>query len=618
MFKDNNQLDDFFGLKSDDKESRSASAKWGGRRKEGIRETISKNIGIAKIRLLPKVLSQKERYLIMAFLLIFAGSLISLPFTVFYHYTKAVPDYGGSFSEGIVGEPHYINPLLSQNNDVDRDLVSLIYSGLMKYNGEGKLVPDLAKSYEISSDGLNYTIYLKENAKWQDGAPVTADDVVFTVQTAQNPDYGSLQRINWQGVDIEAVDSHTVILKLKNKYAQFLNNLTLNILPKHIWQNVKSINFALSDFNLKPVGSGPYKFKKLKKDDAGRIKSYELEKNDNFYGGRPYIDKIELKFYSSEDEMINEYNKNSIESVAFVSANNIKKIKFKKRLNIQELKLPRYFGVFFNQNEAKILSDKNIRLALNYGTDKKDLINKILDGRGLATNSPMMGEVLDVAGDVKTYDYDPDKAKKLLADSGWAPPVDGPDERGTLTKTEKAKSSKDKPTVQKLTVRLTTPTWSELANAANLLKEQWAKIGVELTIEALPTPELTQARKNRNYQMLLFGEILNIDPDPFSLWHSSQKRDPGLNLALYENKPVDNLLEKARQTLNPLERIKLYQDFQKLIVEDAPAVFLYNPLYVYAQTNDIKGFDSKIISMPSDRFSNVEKWYIETKRSLSR
>ena len=603
MFKDDNQLDDFFGLKSDNKERP---------KKEGIRETILKNIGIAKIRLLPKVLSQKERYLIITFLFIVIGSLISIPFTVFYHYTEAVPNYGGSFSEGIVGEPRYINPLLSQNNDVDRDLVSLVYSGLMKYNEEGKLVPDLAKSYEISGDGLNYTIYLKENAKWQDSVPITAEDVVFTVQTAQNPDYGSLQRINWQGVDVEAVDKYTVVLKLKNKYAQFLNNLTLNILPQHIWQNVKPVNFALSDFNLKPIGSGPYKFKKLKKDNAGRIKSYELESNNNFYDGRPYIGLIELKFYDSEDEMIDEYNKNSIENMAFVSANNLKRVKFKKRLNIEELKLPRFFGVFFNQNENKILLDKNIRLALNYGTDKKDIINKILGGKGIETNSPMIGEVLDIADDFKKYDYDTEKAKKLLADSGWS----NPDDKGVLNKKEKVKSKKDKPTTEKLTLQLTTPTWSELTNVANLLKEQWAKIGVELVIEVLPAPNLQQIIKERNYQMFLFGEILNMDPDPFSLWHSSQKRDPGLNLALYDNKSVDQLLEKARQTLNPLERMKQYQDFQKLVIEDVPAVFLYNPLYIYAQTNNIKGFNNKIISMPSDRFSNAEKWYINTKRNF--
>ena len=603
MFKDDKQLDDFFGLKSDGKERP---------KKEGIKETVLKSIGIDKIRLLPKVLSQKERFLVITFLLIVASSLLSLPFTIFYHYTKAMPDYGGSFSEGMVGEPHYINPLLSPNNDVDRDLVSLIYSGLMKYNEEGKLVPDIAKSYEVSSDGLSYTVYLKENAKWHDGIPLTADDVLFTIQTAQNPDYGSSQRINWQGVEIETIDKYTVILKLKNKYAQFLNNLTLNILPQHIWQDIKPVNFSLSDFNLKPIGSGPYKFKKLKKDDTGRIISYELDSNRNFYDGRPYIDHTELKFYNSEDEMINEYNKNSIESMAFVSANSLKKVRFKKRLNIEELKLPRYFGIFFNQNESSILSDKNVRLALNYGTDKKEIINKILNGKGLEVNSPMIGEIFNIADDTKTHDYNPDMAKKILADSGWG----NPDDKGILNKTEKAKSKKDKPITEKLTIRLTTPTWSELTNTANLLKEQWSKIGVELIIEVLPPQELEQTRKERGYQMLLFGEILNIDPDPFTLWHSSQKRDPGQNLALYENKSADDLLEKARQTLNPLERMKQYQDFQKLVIKDVPVIFLYNPLYIYAQTKNIKGFDNRIISMPSDRFSNVEKWHINTKRSF--
>lgn len=601
MFKDNNQLDDFFGLKSDNKESP---------KKESVKETIIKNMGISKIRLLPKVLSRGERYLVITLLLIMAGSFLSLPFTVFYHYTKAMPDYGGSFSEGIFGEPRHVNPLLAES-DADRDLISLIYSGLMKHNEDGKLVPDLAKSYEVSSDGLNYTVYLKENAKWHDGLPITAEDVAFTIQTAQNPDYGSLQRINWQGVDVEVVDKNTIILKLKNKYAQFINNLTFNILPRHIWQDVKPVNFSLSDFNLKPIGSGPYKFKKLKKDIDGRIKSYKLESNRNFYDGRPYIDNIELKFYDSEDEMLDDYNRNSIESMAFVSANNIKKIKFKRRLNLQELKLPRYFGIFFNQNEAKTLSDKNVRLALSHGTDKKELIDKILAGKGLETNSPMIGEVLDIAGDIKTYNYDLDRAKKLLSDSGWA----NPDDKGILSKTEKAKSKNDKPTTEKLSFRLTTPTWSELTNVANLLKEQWAKIGVELVIEVLPTQELQQVRKERGYQMLLFGEALNIDPDPFSLWHSSQKRDPGQNLALYDNKTADGLLEKARQTLNPLERIKLYQDFQKQVIEDVPAIFLYNPLYVYAQTNNIKGFGNRIISMPSDRFCNIEKWYMDSKRS---
>jgi len=588
------QLDDFFGFKSPDEEKK---------RKEGIRESILKNLGQSlKLRLIPRVLSQKERRLILALLILVAGSIASLPFTFYYHFTATRPDYGGSFSEGVIGEPRHINPLLAKT-DADNDLTELIFSGLMKYNDTGKLVPDLAKSYEISSDGLKYTVYIKEDAEWSDGKPVSADDIIFTIQTIQNSDYGSSLRINWQGVEVEKAGDYAVIFKLKNKYAQFLNNLTVKILPKHLWQDIKPINFALSELNIKPIASGPFKFKKLKKDKLGAIRSYELEANKNFYDGRPYIDNIEFKFYASEDAMIDAHNKGEIGAMSFVSPKNIKKIKFKQRLSIQKINMPRYFAVFFNQNQSKLLSDKNVRLALAYGTDKNDLIKQVLDDNGITVDSPLVGGALDISDSVTKYSYDPDNAKKMLSTAGWT----NADEHGILSK----KDGSDR-----LSVKITTSTWPELAEVANILKEQWSKIGVEVNTEVLPITELQQTIKDRGYQTLLFGEILNIDPDPFSLWHSSQKREPGLNLALYDNKAADTLLEDARQTLNPLERAKKYDDFQKLVAEDIPAIFLYNPQYLYAQSNKINGFDSKIIAAPSDRFANANQWYVETKRAF--
>ncbi|MDP3697904.1 MAG: ABC transporter substrate-binding protein, partial [Candidatus Taylorbacteria bacterium] len=259
------QLDDFFGIPSPEENNGKDSSS--SKKQAGLKETLEKrNRNLkAKFWLLPKVLSKKERYLIFILLLIILSSIIAIPVATYYHFTKPVAAYGGTIKEGIVGEPRHINPLLSQS-DADRDLVKLVYSGLFKYNEDGKLLPDLAKSYETSPDELNYTVYLKENGIWHDGVPVTADDVIFTVQTAQNPDYGSLQRINWQGVELEKVNDQTIVFKLKNKYAQFLNNLTLPLLPQHLWENVKPINFALSEMNLKPIGSGPYQFRKLQKD----------------------------------------------------------------------------------------------------------------------------------------------------------------------------------------------------------------------------------------------------------------------------------------------------------------------------------------------------------------
>lgn len=596
---DNNQLDDFFGLKTKNENNQSSI-------KETIAEKIQKKL---RIQLIPKILSKKERYVVIVLVLIILGSIAAIPFTTYFHFTKEAPDYGGRFIEGAVSEPRHVNPLLSQANDADKDLVALIYSGLLKYNGEGKIIPDLAQSYEISSDGLNYTIYLKNNAYWHDEKKVTADDVIFTVQTAQNSDYGSPQRINWQGVEVERVNDFAVMFKLQNKYAQFLNNLTVKILPKHIWQDTKPINFALSEFNLKPIGSGPYKFDRLKKDRDGKIQSYQLTANKNFYGDRPFINEIEIKFYGSEDEMIDAYNRSEIESLSFVSPNNLKRIKFKQRLNLRELKLPRYFAVFFNQNKSAILSDKNVRLALSHATNKEVLLRNILEGIGVAVDSPMMGGVLDIPNNVKKYEYDPELAKTTLEMGGWLaspkPQGDGGkiDESGILAKKD-----------QKLAIKITTSTWPELTKVAKIIKEQWGALGVDVSLEVLPTPELQQSIKDRNYESLLFGAVLNIDPDPFSLWHSSQKRDPGLNLSLYDNKAADILLEDARQTLNPLERAKKYDDFQKLVIEDIPAVFLYNPLYIHGQAKKIKGSNGKFISLPSDRFANIEGWYIETKR----
>lgn len=584
------QLDDFFGLNTDpDKNQR-----------DGIKESYLKRLSKkSRFKLIPKILSRNERYAIIALVLLLIGGILSIPFTVFFHYTQPVADRGGSFIEGLVGEPHHINPLLSQANDVDRDLVSLVYSGLLTYSEDGTLVPDLAKSYEISSDGLNYTVYMREDALWHDGKLVTADDIVFTIQTAKNADYGSLQRINWTGVDVEKIDTYAVMFKLKNKYAQFLNNLTLKILPKHIWQDVKPINFAFSDFNTRPLGSGPYKFSKLQKDNNGKIFLYEFKAFDQYYGGRPNINTISIKLYDSEDEMITAYNQNEIDNLGIISANKLGDIRFKQRLDIQQLKMPRYFALFYNQNQSSALADKNIRLALAHATDREKIVQELFDGYATLVDSPMVNNVLDFGEDIKKYQYDPELAKDILEKSGWG----NPDENGILTKGN-----------QKLSFKLTTSVWPELTGVASFIENEWKKIGVEVVTEILNTPELQQSIKDRNYQILLFGEILNVDPDPFTFWHSSGKRDPGLNLALYENKTADVILEEARQTLNPIERKKLYNDFQKIVVEDTPAMFLYSTYYLYGLSNDIKGYDNRVIAVPSGRFSNIQNWYINTKR----
>ena len=595
MQNDQHPLEDFFGLKQDSPSELKT---------EPPKHILRRQYGwMAQLRLLPKVLSKRERYWILIFLLIAGGSIIAIPFTTYRHLTSSVATFGGSFSEGVIGQPRHINPLLSQTNDPDRDLASLIYSGLLKHNESGKLVPDLAKSYEISSDELNYTVYLKKNILWHDGEPLTADDVIYTIQTAQNSDYGSPQRVNWQGVTIQKVDDTTIMFKLNNKYAQFLNNLTLGILPKHIWGTVQPINFASTNYNLKPIGSGPYVFDKFQKDDLGQIQSYQLVANKDYYDGQPYINTIIIKFYNSENDMITAYNSNDIQNLSLISPQNLNKLKFKQRIDITELKVPRYFAVFFNQSQNPILASKNVRLALNYATDKQAIIDTVVTGKGSVIYSPLIETVLDVGQDVTKYTFDLSQAKTILAADGWT----STDSDGFLLKG----SGKNQ---ARLTIHITTSTLPELVQIANILKDQWGKAGAEVIVDALTTPQLQQIIKDRGYQSLLFGEILDLDPDPFSFWDSSQTQKLGLNLALYSNKTVDSLLGDARQSLNPLDRAKKYDDFQKIVISDAPAVFLYSPLYLYPHATNIHNVNTTIIATPTDRFANIEKWYINTKR----
>jgi len=537
-------------------------------------------------------------------------SLISVPFSTYYHFTKPTPDYGGTLVEGLLGNLKHLNPLLVQSNDADKDLVNLVYSGLVRFGTEGKLENNLAQSYEISEDGLTYTFKIKENITWHDGYPITADDIVFTIVTAQNEDYASTQRILWQGVEVSKTDKLTVVFKLKNKYAQFLDNATLGILPQHIWQNIKPANFSLSEFNLKPVGSGPYKFSKIKRDSYGQVKSFELEAFDKYHEGRPFISRIIFKMYPSETELIQAYNNGDIKNFGSISATGLNSIRFLGQLNLNSLKLPRYFAVFLNQNHSEQLSDKNVRLALSHATDKDSIISDVLSGKASRVDSPMLPGILDIPAEGKKFNFDPNLANQILDNSGWT--LSGDTRQKSLPSTARKDQTSEDPL--KLRLELTTSDWPELVRVANQLKEQWRSIGFDVTIKSLPLGELQQTIKERSYDALLFGEVLALDPDPFSFWHSSQKKDPGLNLALYDNKDADKILEEARQTLNPSSRLMKYNELQNIIIEDIPAIFLYSPDYIYSQSKEIKGNTGLYISSPSERFNKLGDWYIETKR----
>ncbi len=513
--------------------------------------------------------------------------------------TKEVPSLGGTYVEGTVGQPMYINPLLSQTNDVDGGLTRLIYSSLLKYDNDGELVDDLAERYDVSEDGKEYIFYIKKNIKWHDGETLTANDIVFTINTLRDPLFKSPLRQNWQGVTIEKVDDYTVKFILEKPYFGFLENLTVGILPEHIWNNVNSEKFPLAKYNLEPIGTGPYKFVNFHKDADGNILDYELVSFADYFFGEPYISKLAFNFYTDKQSEREAYNRKEINGISNLSPDKSNTNDFRKNTSIYKLDIPWSFTVFFNKTKNIALANKEVRLALTLATNKKEIIGKVLHNEATVINSPFFPGTKEYANNIERPKFDIEKAKKLLEDNGWKVGENNVREKDEV----------------KLQFTIFTINSADLIKTVDLLKEQWKKIGADVRVEALSFSDIQQNHiRPREYDALLVGQDASFNVDPYSFWHSSQKRDPGLNWSLFDNSEADKMIEEAREEKDRNKRIEKYHKFQEIIAQEVPAIFLFSPKYLYLVESNVKGIDIKKINSPQWRFANVAKWYIETKR----
>jgi peptide/nickel transport system substrate-binding protein len=564
---------------------------------------------LIEIRYILRTFSFKKKIAFLLSAALFITACLGLIWKLDDFLSVEIPKTGGTLKEGIIGTPRFINPLLAIS-DADRDLVSLIYSGLLRADGKAGLMPDLAEKYEVSSDGLFYTFALKDGLVWSDKKPLTSDDIVFTIQMAKNPILKSSQRANWEGVEIEKINDKTVRFSLKRPYAPFIENMTLGILAKHIWGEISPEQMGLVDFNINPIGSGPYKVSKITKDSTGIIQSYTLSPNKRFVLGKPRISNLILHFYSSEKKMIAAYENGGIDIIGGISPQNIIKIK-DEAAELKELLLPRAFAVFFNQNNAPIFANKEARQALDLATNKEKIVEKVLQNFGSVINHPLppgsLGVIENQEGTTTQIFYEEklNKAKTILEKAGWR-----------LNEQEKIyeKTRKKKDTTR-LEFNLSTSNAPELVEAAELLKQMWENLGAKVGVKIFEIGDLNQnVIRPRKYDALLFGMMMGRDPDPFAFWHSSQRNDPGLNVALYTNITVDKLLEEARTISDAEKRKEIYQLFQEQIEKDIPAIFLYSPKYIYLEPKTLKGFDVDTITIPSERFSQIHKWYIRTEK----
>lgn len=556
-------------------------------------------------RQLPKVLTKKERMLIWALVLGTAFFGVWGLWASYLERTVAIPAAGGTYAEALVGEPKFINPILLGVNDVDRDIAALVYTGLMKYDGSGSLVPDLAERYEVSEDGKEYTFFVRKNAQWHDGRLFSADDVIFTISAILNPEYASPLRQSWIGISVEKIADDAVKFVLQKPYAQFPERLTVGMLPKHIWEDIVPGNIALADTNLKPVGTGPYRFAKFTKDRLGTVISYSLDAYERFYRGVPFISHIIFSFYPYEEAAREAYQNGKVMGIGNVAPDKREEVE-KRGGVVHLLRAPKYYAVFFNYNRSKALVDKNVRTALAQATDKSELVSKVLAENGTVIDSPLLPWMRGAMQEITRYAFSPDQARELLEKAGWKD-KDGDGAREKILGNDKEATP--------LEFTLATSDFSDLMYAGEVLKQQWEQIGARVHLETYQIDDLKQlVIKPRKYEALLFGEALSLAPDPYQFWHSSQKKDPGLNLSLYDNKEVDKLLEGMRESLSSEEREAQLKKFQEIIADELPALFLFSPYYLYAQDEDVEGMNASVLNTPARRFNGIEKWYLKTKR----
>ncbi|MFA5841811.1 MAG: ABC transporter substrate-binding protein [Candidatus Paceibacterota bacterium] len=513
------------------------------------------------------------------------------------------PTYGGSFTEGIVGTPRFVNPILAIS-DADRDVSMLVYSGLIRKTEDGGFIPDLAEKYEISKDGLTYTFTLRDNISFQDGTLVTTDDVEFTIQKAKDPIIKSPKRPNWEGVSVQKVDSRVISFTLKQPYAQFLENATLGILPKNLWKDIPVEQFSFSDYNLDGIGSGPYIVDSVSKSRGGIPSSYSLSSFKKFALGQPYIDKINLNFYGNEADMVNALQSGKIDNVNAIMPEEAISLS-ERGVQIKKYPLPRVYGVFFNQSQAPVLTDLPVRQALDEAIDREAIINSILYGFGTPLYGPIPKsnpESLFGTDKLKNPETRINNAIKILTNNGW--------KISTSTSVMTRKVKKD---TQDLSFSISTADKPELKAIAEILKNTWEKIGAKVDVKIFESGDLNQnIIRPRKYDSLLFGEVIGEDSDPYAFWHSSQRNDPGLNIAMYANPKVDKILEEARGTIDEAERAKKYAEFQNELSKDVPAIFIYSPDFIYVMSSDLNGIGIGELTVPAERFLSVYKWYSDT------
>lgn len=554
----------------------------------------SKSPNLGQLKYFPSVLTKKEKIIFVFWGLLFMSSLFFFVFRVYYRL-PLVPAQGGEYTEGIIGQVESINPLFSSRNDAEQDLTRLIFSGLFKTTNQG-ISHDLVEKWEEKNDGKNYIFYLKKNIFWHDGHKFTADDVIFTITTAQNERVNSPLKQILFGFEVKKINDNAFEIILEKPFSLLLPSLTFGIIPKHLWQNVSFENFLADDLNLMPVGTGPFKIKEKIGTGGGKIKTITLEKNKNYFHQTPHLNKITIKFFDNYEDAESALVTKKIEGLSYVRK--ISDIETApKNLNSYKIPLSYYSALFFNV-ESETLKNKKMREILAHVLNKEEVFIDLKNIEPLKT--AIVNPKINLK-EIDEYEHSIDLAITKLNEldfirkEGWFV-----DKNNTI-----------------LEIKIIVPEGAVLQKIGQKIKENWEDFGLKTNLFILTKNEFNNALQEKNYDAVLSTIVEGYQPDPFSLWHSTQATD-GLNLSNLKDIQINILLEKIRTTIDQKKREEYYQEFQQIISQQIPIIFLYQTKLSYFRDKKINGFVPDYLTYPSDRFNNIESWYVFSKRAFKK
>jgi peptide/nickel transport system substrate-binding protein len=535
--------------------------------------------------------------LVRRFLIIWLGVVVLMAFGLVHQLGGlsalnriALPVSGGVYSEAAVGSVQGLNPVLPEAGPAS-DINRLIFSGLTRYNDKRQLVGDLATSWNVSSDGKTYTFHLRKGVKWHDGVPFTATDVAFTLAAIQNPDSRSPLASSWQDVKVDTKGDDTVTFTLPSPLSSFMDSTTIGIVPRHLLESVEPAQLAEADFNRNPVGTGPFMIKTF----APSAKEVALVANPHYYGGQPKLDEFDFRLYDTPQETLDAYAAHQVTSPGRVMPSSVAAAQKLANLDQHELTLPEETTLFFQNNDA-LLSDKTLRSILSRSIDRPEVIKRAEAGQGLVVTQPLLPGQIGYTPKYAAAPLGRDAANQALDAAGW---------------TQQQNANVRRKDNHDLKLTLVTLADSNLERDANEIKRQWSELGIDLTVKTASLDELQQTyMRPRNFQLLLFGVNLGADPDVYSFWHSSQAKDPGVNLSAYNSPEADKALEAGRIKTDAQVRQGKYDSFLKAWNADAPAAVLYQQGYDYGLRDDVGGLAARWLVDPSDRFFGVEHWTV--------